>query len=78
MQILRPAAAGFRKFGEVIEAAGEIEATDEVVLNVFLQLSKKERKLVMAEGSIRSFLSKCSYIAVNGNTLSMTEPLPQK
>ena len=64
---------GFSKFAEVVELNGEIQATHEQVLTVFLQLSKKERKLVMAEGSIRSFLSKCPYIDVAGNTLSMVE-----
>ncbi|KAK2157315.1 hypothetical protein LSH36_193g02058 [Paralvinella palmiformis] len=66
----------YRKFAEVIREHGPLEVTDQHILNLFIKLMQPERKLIMVHGSIKAFLSKCYYIAIDGNTVRLTGDIP--
>ena len=59
----------YRRFCSVIDFFGALEATDERILNVFINLKTDERKLIMSTGSLKNFLIQSERVTVDGNTI---------
>ncbi len=52
-----------------MEAHAPVEATDHVILSVFMALRSHERKHIMSQGSLKKFLEASGRVVVQGNTL---------
>ena len=50
-----------------------MEATHSDILNMFINLTPSERKVVMLQGGIKSFLVKSEYIEQQGNLMVLSQ-----